>query len=177
MYVQTPHNRSSILTQKTVHIWYCQYHNEGERVFHLRVYKSKSTKRMSLKKTKWIFLCVYAYMLTMCMSCPCWLAEGIIFPETGVTSSCELPCITDQNQYARAASALNILSISSGTQRGMYINLDMKKMKAQVENDLPFKTRVLNFCIMTLLRGIYQIFCLTSIYIMTHNRRKISVMT
>lgn len=113
----------------------------------------------------------------MCMPCPCWLAEGIIFPETGVTGSCELPCITDQNQYARAASALNILSISPGTQRGRYINLDMKKMKAQVENYLPFKTRVLNLCIMTLLGGIYQIFCLTSIYIMTHNSRKISVMT
>lgn len=63
----------------------------------------------------------------MCMPCPCWLAEGIIFPETRVTGSCELPCITDQNQYARAASALNILSISPGTQRGRYINLDMKK--------------------------------------------------
>jgi hypothetical protein len=62
---------------------------------------------------------------------PIVASRNKIFPETGVTKTCQLPCMTDQNHSVRTASVLNSLPISRPTQGclGLYMKKERKHEK------------------------------------------------
>jgi hypothetical protein len=107
--------------------WFAQWIHLVHMAFSIHLLKASSVIRLKLDRdcpTMFIpqsfVLCIWMLplcfcMCTTCAQCPWSPEEGIIPPETGGTSSCELLIVDASNQivlYGRAASVFNCWDIS-----------------------------------------------------------------